>query len=86
MGIQVVIYEPELDSNAIFESKVISDLDDFKKMCDVIVANRKADCLKDVQAKCFSRDLLEWRSGGDLVEKKQANHNYNLLTEKGILM
>jgi UDPglucose 6-dehydrogenase len=58
MGIQVVIYEPELDSNAIFESKVISDLDDFKKMCDVIVANRKADCLKDVQAKCFSRDLF----------------------------
>ena len=57
-GIVVVVYEPELDSNEFFGSKVIPDLDDFKKKCDVIIANRKAECLKDVDLKCFSRDLF----------------------------
>ena len=41
-----------------FGSKVITDLDKFKEMSDVIVANRKADCLSDVEDKCFSRDLF----------------------------
>lgn len=57
-GINVVVYEPELDSNEFFGSKVIPDLDDFKQRCDVIIANRKAECLKDVDFKCFSRDLF----------------------------
>ena len=57
-GINVVVYEPELDSNKFFGSKVISDLDDFKQRCDVIIANRKAECLKDVDFKCFSRDIF----------------------------
>ena len=57
-GIEIVVYEPELDSSDFFGSTVIKDLDDFKKMCDVIVANRKADCLRDVDSKCFSRDLF----------------------------
>ncbi|ETN92848.1 UDP-glucose 6-dehydrogenase [Gammaproteobacteria bacterium MOLA455] len=57
-GIEIVVYEPELDLSDFFGSTVIKDLDDFKKMCDVIVANRKADCLRDVDSKCFSRDLF----------------------------
>ena len=57
-GINVVVYEPKLDSDKFFGSKVISDLDDFKQRCDVIIANRKAECLKDVDFKCFSRDIF----------------------------
>ena len=57
-GIEAIIYEPELEEKEFFGSKVISDLDDFKLTCDVIVANRMADCLQDVDSKCFSRDLF----------------------------
>jgi UDPglucose 6-dehydrogenase len=57
-GIEVFVYEPELDSSEFFDSLVIKDLDGFKKMCDIIIANRKADCLRDVDSKCFSRDLF----------------------------
>lgn len=57
-GLDVVVYEPVLKENEFFGSKVISDLDYFKKTCDVIVANRMADCLIDVDEKCFSRDLF----------------------------
>lgn len=60
-GISVVVYEPELDSNEFFGSRVIVDLDQFKEISDVIIANRKAECLSDVSEKCFSRDL----SGGN---------------------
>lgn len=56
--IDVVVFEPELDVNEFFGSKVIKDIDDFKQISDVIVANRKADCLKDVENKCFTRDLF----------------------------
>ncbi len=57
-GIRVIVYEPELDAHDFFGSKVITDLDDFKQICDVIIANRKDECLKDVDDKCFSRDLF----------------------------
>jgi UDPglucose 6-dehydrogenase len=57
-GIRVVVYEPELDACDFFGSEVISDLDRFKQICDVIIANRRAECLKDVAAKCFSRDVF----------------------------
>jgi len=57
-GIEVIVYEPELDSGEFFGSMVIKDLNDFKNTCDVIIANRKADCLRDVDSKCFSRDLF----------------------------
>ncbi len=57
-GIEVVVYEPELDSSEFFGSKVILDFDDFKATCDVIIANRKAECLRDVEEKCFSRDVF----------------------------
>jgi UDPglucose 6-dehydrogenase len=57
-GINIVVYEPEIIEKEFFGSKVIPHLDDFKKTCDVIIANRKADCLRDVDSKCFSRDLF----------------------------
>ena len=57
-GIEVVVYEPELDAEEFFGSRVIADLDQFKKISNVIVANRMAECLRDVDGKCFSRDLF----------------------------
>jgi len=57
-GINVVVYEPELYTSEFFGSTVILDLDDFKQRCDLIVANRRTECLKDVDSKCFSRDLF----------------------------
>lgn len=56
--IELVIYEPRLDSNDFFGLTVIEDLNNFKKMCDVIIANRMEDCLRDVDSKCFTRDLF----------------------------
>jgi UDPglucose 6-dehydrogenase len=57
-GIEVVVFEPELDITEFFGSQVVTDLDQFKKFSDVIVANRKSDCLSDVDDKCFSRDIF----------------------------
>jgi len=60
-GIEVVIYEPTLTQqgeNEFFHSKVIDNLDDFKQICDVIVANRMVDELNDVLAKVYTRDLF----------------------------
>jgi UDPglucose 6-dehydrogenase len=63
-GIEVVIYEPILTDQGeheLFYSKVIDNLDDFKQISNVIVANRMVDELKDVQTKVYTRDLF----GGD---------------------
>lgn len=57
-GIEVVIYEPTFEGEDFFNSKVITDLNEFKKISDVIVANRVADEIKDVQAKVYTRDLF----------------------------
>jgi len=60
-GINVVIYEPvltEQGENEFFHSKVIDNLDDFKQISDVIVANRMVDELNDVKAKVYTRDLF----------------------------
>ena len=57
-GIEVVVYEPVLDLSKFFGSTVIKNLSDFKKGCDLIIANRMADCLRDVEHKCFSRDIF----------------------------
>jgi UDPglucose 6-dehydrogenase len=56
-GITVVVFEPELDATDFFGSQVVTELDQFKKISDVIVTNRKTRCLDDVIAKCFSRDI-----------------------------
>jgi len=57
-GIEVVIYEPVLEENDFFHSKVIKDLNEFKKISDVIVANRLTDDIKDVKNKVYTRDLF----------------------------
>ncbi|MCT7577390.1 nucleotide sugar dehydrogenase [Aliarcobacter butzleri] len=57
-GIEVVIYEPVLNEDSFFNSKVIKDLDEFKKMSDVIVANRLNQNLKDVESKVYTRDIF----------------------------
>jgi UDPglucose 6-dehydrogenase len=57
-GIEVVIYEPVLNEDNFFNSKVIKDLDEFKKVSDVIVANRIEDDLLDVKLKIYTRDIF----------------------------
>ncbi|PRM98210.1 nucleotide sugar dehydrogenase [Aliarcobacter cryaerophilus] len=57
-GIEVVIYEPVLNEDTFFNSKVIKDLDEFKKVSDVIVANRLSEKLKNVEEKVYTRDIF----------------------------
>lgn len=58
-GIEVVVYEPTLKEETFFNSKVIYDLEEFKKISDVIVVNRLNKELNDVKEKVYTRDLYE---------------------------
>jgi UDPglucose 6-dehydrogenase len=57
-GIEVVIYEPVLEDEKFFNSKVIKDLEEFKKISDVIVANRVEEEIEDVIEKVYTRDIF----------------------------
>ena len=57
-GVDVVIYEPNLEDSNFFNSRVIRDLEEFKRLSDVIVCNRMHSSLSDVNSKVFTRDLF----------------------------
>ena len=57
-GVEVVVYEPTLQDTEFFHSRVIKDLEEFKKISDVIVCNRKTDLLNDCEEKIYTRDLF----------------------------
>ena len=58
-GINVVVYEPSLKEKSFYNSEVIDNFETFKKISDVIVANRMEDVLHDVEDKVYTRDLFE---------------------------
>ncbi|MDD3416505.1 MAG: nucleotide sugar dehydrogenase [Lachnospiraceae bacterium] len=57
-GIEVVLYEPALHEDQFYRSRVIKDFDEFKRISDVIVANRLSDEIQDVADKVYTRDLF----------------------------
>ncbi|MDO5556392.1 MAG: nucleotide sugar dehydrogenase [Clostridia bacterium] len=57
-GIEIVVYEPTLNDDEFFNSKVIKDVNEFKNLCDVIIANRMNDELKEIKDKVYTRDLF----------------------------
>jgi len=57
-GITVFVFEPALDKSEFFGSQVLTNFDRFKEVSDVIVSNRKEECLSVVEHKCFSRDIF----------------------------
>lgn len=57
-GIEVIVYEPVLKEESFFNSRVISNLDEFKSLSDIIVANRVSDEIRDVESKIYTRDIF----------------------------
>ena len=57
-GIKVVVYEPALEQSEFFGSAVINDFGAFKQLCDVVLANRMNDELRDIEEKVYTRDLF----------------------------
>jgi UDPglucose 6-dehydrogenase len=57
-GVEVIVYEPALKDARYFHSRVVNDLDSFKREANVIIANRKSDALGDVAHKVYTRDLF----------------------------
>lgn len=56
-GVEVLVHEPTLEADTFFGAEVVRDLEELKRRCDVIVANRRAEELEDVEDKVYTRDL-----------------------------
>jgi len=56
-GVDVIVYEPELEGDDFYNSEIVRDIDEFKQRCDVIIANRKTDVLDDVADRVYTRDI-----------------------------
>ena len=57
-GIEVVVYEPTLNEDNFFNSKVIKNIDEFKRICDIIISNRMENELLDIKEKVYTRDIF----------------------------
>lgn len=57
-GIEVVVYEPTLKEDNFFNSKVIKNIDEFKRICDIIISNRMENELLDIKEKVYTRDIF----------------------------
>ena len=56
--VEVVVFEPTLKEERFFNSRIIRDFEEFKKISDVVIANRWDDKLTDIKDKVFTRDLF----------------------------
>ena len=57
-GVEVVVYEPSLEEESFYNSRVIRDFEEFKRLCDVVVANRMSAELDDIGSKVYTRDVF----------------------------
>ncbi|MCX2780156.1 nucleotide sugar dehydrogenase [Microbulbifer thermotolerans] len=58
-GVEVIVYEPALDAPEFFRSRVVNNLEEFKRVSDIVVANRMVDDIRDISDKVYTRDIFE---------------------------